>query len=207
MLIESHAIEDLFPIFEFNNNYVNGKFDIDHSESTFASYNETSYPDGFMSMSFSCKDDDTDFDFFSPSVSAVPSKAKKVSFGGVTVREFMVVVGCNDSIDCPLELGWEYVESTLATDGCYKSNSKPRSRMRPLSYRERKERIAVTQDVPICHVKFLEQEMLAMLSNCIIKCKNLPIPVIHVDCKNAAMRRALLVDSPPRHPREKQMIG
>jgi hypothetical protein len=99
-----------------------------------------------------------------PSRQTLPIKRRspqKVSFGPVIVREYTVVVGCQD-IPCPLELGWNYSEHTISCDEEYRLYIQPQRYMHRLTYQERKESIAVSNDIPASDVKFLEQEMLAL---------------------------------------------
>ena len=107
-----------------------------------------------------------------PSSKDPTNKIKKIRFAGVSVREYTVVVGCQN-ISCPLELDWEYVEHNFAReeDYRYSVNSGPRSKLRRLSYKERKHIIAVSQDVAISQVKYLEQEMID-LQRKILECEN-----------------------------------
>ena len=146
----------------------------DHSVSTVAS------------LSSSSNEDECDeFIRTVPSEEIKSNQKTKIKFAGVSVREYTVVVGCQDIL-CPLELDWEYVEYNFTRDEDYCANSEPKSKICPLSYKERQQIIAVSQDVSISDVKYLEQEMIDLQKN-------------NFECENICRLRR--IDSLPRKPR------
>jgi hypothetical protein len=205
MYIDSFAYDDSFAVYEFNDRinedgsfrgsrrsmFIVDTVENDHSESTVANFSCSS----FNSIHF---DDNCDefvgtvpSEEMKSTLKATIDQKKKTRFAGVTVREYTVVVGCQD-ISCPLELDWEYVEYDFTREEDYRVNSEPRAKIRPLSYQERKQIIAVSQEVSIAHVKYLEQEMLHLQENN-FESKNIFDP----ECKRGIKR----IDSPPRLPR------
>lgn len=209
MYIDSLAYDDSFAIHEFNDESDEDVsfHDSEHSmcsldkdgadlnESTEANYSSSS----FNSIDFE-DDFEDDCDVSNTIVHSTiiksPLKASrgqgKISFGGVGVREYTVVVG-SQSISCPLELDWDFVEYSFSKEEDYRVNSGSRSKkVRPLSYQERKQIIAVSQGVSISNVKYLEQEMLDLQNN-----KYVHDIIFDSGCKRGVKR----VDSPPRQPR------
>jgi hypothetical protein len=209
MYIDSLAYDDSFAIYEFNDESDEDVsfHDSEHSmcsldrdgadlnESTEANYSCSS----FNSIDFE-DDFEDDCDVSNTIVHSTiiksPLKASrgqgKISFGGVGVREYSVVVG-SQSISCPLELDWDFIEYNFSKEEDYRVNSGSRSKkVRPLSYQERKQIIAVSQGVSISNVKYLEKEMLDLQKN-----KYVHDIIFDSGCKRGIKR----VDSPPRQPR------
>jgi hypothetical protein len=133
---------------------------------------------------------------FNPNANSFVPKRKRVSFGSVTVREYNVVMGCQD-IACPLELGWKYQQDSFPDYESYQSQ--PRTHVRCLSYAERREMLSSSQNMPDSDVKFSEQEMLAMQTISIQS----KIPVINEVETDETIKRKFPVDLPPRLPRAK----
>jgi hypothetical protein len=210
MYIDSLAYDDSFAVYEFNERSDEDGFfhgsrrslhfldtvETDHSESTVANFSCSSFN---SQIDDECEFEDEYDDEFTASVPAEeiksPTKASSrkkttIRFAGVNVREYTVVVGCQN-ISCPLELDWEYVEFSFQREEDYRAHSGPRGKIQPLSYQERKEIIAVSQDVSISHVKYLEQEMLNLHD------KNLEGSRIFSPEGKCGVKQ---LDSPPRRP-------
>ena len=213
MYIDSFAYDDSLSIYEFNERSdedssfhssrrsvcLADNVETDHSESTVANFSCCS----FNSIHFEDESDSDDFNFIVPTeIIKSPSKASigqksKIMFGGVSVREYAVVVGCQDIL-CPLTLDWEYVEFDFTREEDYRDHLKPQSKLLPLSYQERKQIIAVSQDVSVANVKYLEKEMLDLQNNN-YECDD----DFHPDRKRGVQR----VDSPPRRPSKEPILA
>lgn len=88
-------------------------------------------------------------------------KVKCVTFGETTVREYGVTVGTNTPANtgrCPMELTWEYAESYKVELFQDASMTKCKRRTRPLSVKERRDRIAAVQGISTDDVLILEYE-------------------------------------------------
>jgi hypothetical protein len=134
-----------------------------------------------------------------PNPKLLTPKRKRVSFGVVTVREYKVVMGCQD-IACPLELGWDYQQDSFPNNESYQSH--PRTRIRRLSYAERREMLSSSQNVPNSDVRFSEQEMLARQT---IRIKsNIPV-ILEVISNESTNKRKFPKDLPPRLPRAQSL--
>ncbi len=130
-----------------------------HSESTVAYYSATSFDDSHFDDDCDGFNDDLPCDHVELLSDATNGRKTTVNFGGVAVREYPVVIGCQD-IPCPLELDWEFDEYYFKRDEDYRVSSKSDSNLRSLSYEERRQIIAASQDIPFENVKHLEQEMI-----------------------------------------------
>jgi hypothetical protein len=166
------AFDNCLTVYEFNE--VTGGFDVNiiqnlKSLGSLSGQDEEQTESCDCSMSYDsiCFDDEVyDCDSLNvalPSRNAFPltKSPRKVSFGPVIVREYTVVIGCQD-IPCPLELGWDYSEHTVPCDEDYRLSLQPHRYMHRLTYQERKASIAISNNILASDVKFLEQEMLAL---------------------------------------------
>lgn len=207
MNFDSLPYDDTFAVFEINESNIECddrsveklsfhdsrcsllSLDSFHSESTVAYYSITSIDDSHFDDECEGFNDILPCDHVELISDA--TNVRKVNFGGVAVRGYPVVIGCQD-IPCPLELDWEFDEYYFKSEEDYRVSSNSDSKPRSLSYHERRQIIAASQDIPFEDVKQLEQEMM-YLQNARQK-----LDFILSHHRKRTVKR---VDSPPIQPR------